>query len=96
MSNGIVINNGASGALVAPVLHLPPNALLDMGSLATLFHSMDAQSTPPPSPVEGDTYLDDGTNAQSGTMGFRRYNAGVWEDLGLQEVGDIAIDGGLF
>lgn len=41
-------------------------------------------STPPTDPSEEDLYLDDGTNTESGTLGFRRYDGSLWEDFGLQ------------
>ena len=108
-ANGCTINNSALGVIVrnnpgssttgqmpGALLNIPPNAPLDMGSLAVLFSSADAQSTPPLTAKEGDIYLDDGTNTKSGTRGFRQYNSGVWEDLGLQGAENIAIDGGTF
>jgi len=109
MSTGMVINNSASGVIVrnnqgtsttgqAPAFafNVPPSVPLNMGSLVTLFESADPQSAPPVDKGEGDIYLDDGTNTQSGTLGWRQYNDGAWQDLGLQEVGDIAVDGGTF
>jgi len=57
---------------------------------------MTPLSEPPDNPHEDEAYLDDGTNTKSGVMGWRIYRSGAWEDVGLQEMEDIAIDGGSF
>ena len=55
----------------------------------------DSRSTPPENPLEGEVYLDDGTNTESGTPGFRRWNGTAWADLGIQSADDIdPIDAG--
>jgi hypothetical protein len=41
-----------------------------------------SRNTEPLSPVEGDRYLDDGTNTASGVAGERAYLSGVWVDIG--------------
>lgn len=41
-----------------------------------------AQSSPPSDPSTGDTYLDDGTNTDSGNIGWRAYDGASWIDLG--------------
>lgn len=51
-------------------------------------------SSPPSNPLTDELYLDDGTNTQSGVMGWRMYRSGAWEDVGLQDVSDATIDGG--
>ncbi len=49
-----------------------------------------------PAPVENDMYLDDGTNTESGLVSWRQYRSSTWHDVGLQGIGEIAIDGGEF
>ena len=97
-ASGVIVRNNpgssVSGSTPGSLFNIPPNAPLDMGELATLFASADAQNTPPSEAAEGDIYLDDGTNTTSGARGFRQYSGGEWVDLGLQEVTDVAIDGG--
>jgi len=39
------------------------------------------RSTAPSNPVEGDMYLDDGSNTASRGPGWRRYNGADWEDV---------------
>jgi hypothetical protein len=39
------------------------------------------RSTEPASPEEDDIYLDDGTNTESGSIGWRRYTGAAWEDI---------------
>ena len=88
MANTITINNGLRACeLTLTATSRPPTAPLDFGALHTLFNSMTAYSTAPSDPSEKDAYLDDGTNTESGEMGFRRYNGTAWEDFGLQEGG---------
>jgi len=41
-----------------------------------------ALDTEPSDPVEGDVYLDDGTNTTSTNVGWRYYNGTSWDDLG--------------
>jgi len=94
-STAQVQNSTPSAANVFKV-NFPPNAPIDFGSLSKLFVSLDAQSSPPSPPVEGDMYLDDGTNTKSGVRGLRWYHDGEWRDLGLQEATNAAIDGGTF
>ena len=52
--------------------------------------------SPPDNPRVDELYLDNGTNTKSGVMGWRMYSDGIWVDIGLQGVGDIAVDGGTF
>lgn len=54
------------------------------------------RSSPPDTPLYDEVYLDDGTNTVSGIPGFRHWNGTTWNDIGMQEIGDIAIDGGGF
>lgn len=42
-----------------------------------------AQSSAPSSPSAGDTYIDDGSNTDSGNSAFRQYIDGSWEDIAL-------------
>lgn len=94
MSNTIrIINRSPSHAAIGRA-SFPPNAPLDFGSLSVLFTNVRALSAVPAEPDEGDMYLDDGTNTKSGQPGWRVYLSGKWRDMGLQEAGDIAIDGG--
>lgn len=39
------------------------------------------QSVEPPSVIKGTIYLDDGTNTNTGIIGYRRYNGTVWVDI---------------
>lgn len=95
-STASVLNNALPDIANISALNVPPNAPLDFGSLAKIFISLNALSSPPSSPAEGDVYFDDGTNTESGARGFRWYHDGEWRDLGLQEVTMAAIDGGTF
>jgi len=71
------------------VVNFPPNVAIDFGSLVTLFASMTPQSSEPTAPIEGNVYLDDGTNTGSGTLGLRWYNGSAWVDFGLQSAGSL-------
>lgn len=53
-------------------------------------------AVPPANPLDWMIYMDDGSNTESGEKGWRQWNPdeGEWEDIGLQSVGDISIDGG--
>lgn len=84
MSDNSITLNNETPSDAAPTLLLPPNSPLNMGALAILFNSMTPQSSAPSDPAEGDVYLDDGTNTDSSTLGFRRYTGSAWEDFGLQ------------
>ena len=86
-TNTIVINNSTStNAFVMDAL-IPPNVPLNLASLTILFKHMTPLDTEPDDPLNGDVYLDDGTNTASGTRGFRRYNGSAWTDIGLQTAG---------
>ena len=85
-SNTITINNGSGPMGTAITDRFPPNAAMDMGSLVTLFKSMTPSAVAPTSPTENDVYLDDGTNTESGQIGFRIYIGTEWEDFGVQDI----------
>jgi hypothetical protein len=95
MPNTIRITNRTPSDAAVGRASFPPNAPLDFGSLSVLFTNVRALSVEPTDPDDGDMYLDDGTNTKSGQPGWRMYISGEWSDLGLQEAGDIAIDGGV-
>jgi len=61
------------------ILRLPENKIVlnDTGVQSNTV----AQSTEPSSPVEGDRYLDDGTNTATGLPADRVYLSGAWVDL---------------
>jgi len=93
MANTVQINNTTPSAADVSQTNFPPNAPLDFGSLKKMFISLTPQSTPPSPANEGDVYLDDGTNTQSGKMGLRRYNGTEWEDFGVQTLtGVVRLD----
>jgi len=95
-TNTITINNTTSSAIVSSSTGsdsfamnalIPPNVPLNLASLTTLFKHMTPLDTEPDDPINGDVYLDDGTNTSSGARGFRLYNGSAWTDIGLQTAG---------
>jgi len=45
------------------------------------FGILPAQATPPIAPVQGEIYMDDGTNRANGTAGLRQFDGTQWIDI---------------
>jgi len=88
-TNGIYAASGSGsfvgGKIVDNYLRGSPNP--EIYDATGSFHTFDndgfddAKSSPPPSPVPGMRYLDDGSNRSDGNVGDRVYRSGAWVDL---------------
>jgi len=106
-TNTITLNNTTPTTVSVDISSFPPHVPLDLTSLVRIIMGLGAQAAAPSSPVEGDVYLDDGTNTVSGEAGFRWYHSSAWVDLsatgpisstptsGQYRIADIRLDASL-
>jgi len=79
-TSGNIILNPVGGVGIGITLPTAKVSIVDSATVPPLH--ITARSSAPTSPSGNDLYLDDGTNTESGKVGWRIYNGSAWTDVG--------------